>query len=193
MDAHVRPLTLVLVALSLSAAGCASRAAQQGPTTDPMASVTAQQLYDTGLAAARSGDLVRAEQYLVASMQRGMPEARALRQLINVCVQASRFRAAVSYARPYLERHPHDWALRYLVGTILEGLDEHQAARREIEAVLADNARHAEAHYLLANMLRERFNDPVGADVHYRQYLELAPDGAHAEEARAGMLRQVAQ
>ncbi len=193
MDLYVRTLSMIALALWLGAAGCASRAAQQGPTTDPMASVTAQQLYDTGLAAARAGDLVRAEQYLVASMQRGMPEGRALRQLINVCVQASRFRAAVAYARPYLERHPHDWALRYLVGTILEGLDEHQAARREIEAVLADNARHAEAHYLLANMLRERFNDPVGADVHYRQYLELAPEGAHAEEARAGMLRQVAQ
>lgn len=193
MDLHARTLSLVFVALFAGASGCAARAAQQGATTDPMANVTAQQLYDTGLAAAQAGDLVRAEQYLVASMQRGMPEARGLRQLVSVCVQASRFRAAVAYARPYLERHPHDWALRYLIGTILEGLDEHQAARRELETVLADNVRHAEAHYLLATLLRERFNDPVSADVHYRQYLELAPEGTHAEEARAGMLRQVAQ
>jgi Tfp pilus assembly protein PilF len=193
MDLTARTLALALVALAPCGVGCAARAAQQGPTTDPMASVTAQQLYDTGLAAARAGDLVRAEQYLVASMQRGMPEPRVLRQLVSVCVQASRFRAAVAYARPYLERHPHDWALRYLLGTILEGLDEHQSARREIEAVIADNARHAEAHFLLATLLRERFNDPVSADVHFRQYIEIAPDGSHAEEARAGMLRQVGQ
>ena len=59
------------------------------------------------------------------------------------------------------------------------------------KAVIADNARHAEAHYLLATLLRERFNDPVSADVHYRQYLEIEPQGTHAEEARQGMLRQV--
>ncbi|MFO0649849.1 MAG: tetratricopeptide repeat protein [Polyangiales bacterium] len=191
MDLHARTLAFALVALASYGSGCAAHAQASGPTTDPMANVTGQQLYDTGLAAARAGDLVRAEQYLVASMQRGMPERTALRQLVSVCVQASRFRAAVSYARPYLERHPHDWALRYLLGTILEGLDEHQAARRELEAVIADNARHAEAHYLLAMLLRERFNDPVSADVHYRQYLEIEPQGTHAEEARQGMLRQV--
>ncbi len=191
MDLHARTLAFALVALASCGPGCAAHTPQQGATTDPMANVTGQQLYDTGLSAARAGDLVRAEQYLVASMQRGMPEQRALRQLVSVCVQASRFRAAVSYARPYLERHPHDWALRYLMGTILEGLDEHQAARRELESVIADNARHAEAHYLLATLLRERFNDPVSADVHYRQYLEIEPQGTHAEEARQGMLRQV--
>jgi tetratricopeptide (TPR) repeat protein len=162
-------------------------------TNDPMANVTAQQLYTTGLALAREGDLVRSEQYLVASMQRGMSEPVALRQLMSVCVQASRFRAAIGYAQPYIERHPHDWALRYLMATILEGLDEHQAARRHVEAVIADNARHADAHFTLATMLLERYNDPVGADAHYRQYLEISPQGIHAEEARARMLRQVSE
>ena len=95
------------------------------------------------------------------------------------------------YATPYLDTHPRDWRLRYLIGTILAGLDENQAARREIERVLADNDRHAEAHYLLATLLRERFNDPTGADAHYRRYVEIEPAGAHVEEARAGMLRQV--
>ncbi len=194
MEPLARPLAIVSLAAALTGA-CASRgAASQPVTTDPMAGVTARQLYDTGMTAARSGDLVRAEQYLVASMQRGgIPEAVVLRQLVSVCVQASRFRAAVAYAQPYLERHPHDWALRYLVGTILDGLDEHQAARRELEAVIADNARHADAHFLLATLLRERFNAPASADAHYRLYLEISPQGAHADEARAGMLRQVAQ
>ncbi len=184
--------SLAAIVLWLCAAGCAARTpAPQAPTNDPMASVSGRQLYEQGIEMARSGDLVRAEQYLVASMQRGHPEPIVLRQLMNVCVQASRFRAAVAYARPYLERHPHEWALRYLVGTILAGLDENAAARREMEAVIADNATHADAHFMLATLLRERFNDPVGADVHYRRYVEIAPEGPHAEEARAGMLRQV--
>ncbi len=194
--AVTRPVPSLCVSLSLAAlvalGACASRqGVPEAPTTDPMANVTPQQLYTAGMQLARAGDLVRAEQYLVASMQRGAPEARVMPQLVSVCVQASRFRAAVGYANPYLEAHPHDWRLRYLVGTILAGLDEYQSARRHIERVLVENDTHAEAHYLLATMLRERFNDPTGADVHYRRYVEIEPTGAHVEEARAGMLRQV--
>ena len=196
--AVTRPALPLLAPLSLAAlvvlGACASRqAAPTGLTTDPMASVTPQQLYAAGMQLARAGDLVRAEQYLVASMQRGAPEGRVMPQLVSVCVQASRFRAAVGYAGPYLDAHPHDWRLRYLVGTILAGLEEHQAARRHIERVLVENESYAEAHYLLATLLRERFNDPTGADAHYRRYVEIEPAGAHAEEARAGMLRQVQQ
>ncbi len=190
------PVPPLLATASLAAlvalGGCASRqGAPTAPTTDPMAGVSGQQLFDAGMQLARAGDLVRAEQYLVASMQRGAPDGQVMPQLVSVCVQASRYRAAVSYAAPYLDAHPRDWRLRYLVGTILAGLDESQAARREIERVLADNDRHAEAHYLLATLLRERFNDPTGADAHYRRYVEIEPAGAHVEEARAGMLRQV--
>lgn len=190
------PVPPLLATASLAAlvalGGCASRqAAPAGLTNDPMAGVSGQQLFDAGMQLARSGDLVRAEQYLVASMQRGAPDGQVMPQLVSVCVQASRYRAAVSYATPYLDAHPRDWRLRYLVGTILAGLDEHQAARQQIERVLTDNDRHAEAHYLLATLLRERFNDPTGADAHYRRYVEIEPAGAHVEEARAGMLRQV--
>lgn len=185
---------MLTVGIALCAA-CASSRAQTntGPTTDPMANITAQQLYDAGIQLARGGDLVRAEQYLVASMQRGMAEARVLPQLMNVCVQASRFRAAVAYAQPYLDRHPHDWRLRYLVGTIFAGLDEFHTAKRYLETVLEEHETHAEAHYTLATLLREHFNDPVGADSHFRRYLEIEPSGAHVEEARAGLLRQVPQ
>jgi tetratricopeptide (TPR) repeat protein len=158
-----------------------------------MANVSSQQLFDTGVTLVRAGDLVRAEQYLVASIQRGMPETQVLPVLMSTCVQASRYRAAVSHATPYLERHPHDWRLRYLLGTILSAIDEHQAARRQFEAVIHDNTRHAGAHFDLAMLLRSRFNDPVSADTHFRQYLALEPEGPHADEARQGLLRQVAQ
>jgi tetratricopeptide (TPR) repeat protein len=156
-----------------------------------MNDVQGRQLFDQGIALARSGDLVRAEQYLAASTTRGMAEERVLPLLLEVCVAASRFRAAVAYAEPYLQRHPQAWRLRFLVATIRVGLNDSLAARRDLEEVLRAKEDHAEAHFVLASMLREHFNDPVGADPHYRRYLAIEPSGAHADEARAGLLQQV--
>ena len=52
-----------------------------------------------------------------------------------MCVIAQRYRAAVEYARPFLERHAHAWPLRYLIASIYVGLNETQAARRELSLV----------------------------------------------------------
>lgn len=157
-----------------------------------MAQVHARQLYDQGVALARGSDLIRSEQYLAEAINRGMPQRQVLPILLRVCVAASRFRAAVNYARPYLDAHPNDWALRFLLATIEAGLGEHQAARRDLESVIEQRESHAEAHFTLATLLRENFNDPVGADRHYRRYLEVEPNGSHSEEARGGLLRAVA-
>jgi hypothetical protein len=46
------------------------------------------------------------------------------------------------------------------------------------------------AHYALAVLSRDE-NDPVGADKHFREYLRLAPNGPHAEEAQASLLESV--
>ncbi len=185
----------VLVLGALAAGGCATRSAQRplrmAPDEDPLANVPAHRLFLEGLGLAREGDFVRAEQYLVASIHRGADEGRVMPYLLQVCVSGSRFRAAVEYATPYLQRHPDDWQLRYLVGTILAGLGESRSARREFEGVLASHADDADAHYMLATLLRDSFNDPIGADGHFRRYLALAPEGPHVEEARQGLLRNV--
>lgn len=156
-----------------------------------VASVPWQALYDRGVQLANEGDLTRAEQYLAAAIQRGAPVERVLPRLLRVCVTAQRYRAAIEYARPYLERHPEAWALRYLIATIHIGLSEPHAARRHLELVLQYNPRHAEAHFTLAMLLRDDLGDPAAADEHFRRYLELEPDGQHAQEARAGLLTQV--
>ena len=196
------PLKVPLSRFALSALLCAAlvpacatsrNGARTEPSGDPVAGVPAQELFDAGVILARAGDHIRAEQYLVAAMHRGIPEARALPLILEVCVRSSRLRAAVSYASPYLENHPEDWRLRYLVGTILAGLGENAAARHHLEAVLAANDANANVHYAMATLLRDSYNDPRAADGHFRRYLELEPAGPHAEEARAGLLRQVPQ
>lgn len=186
---------LVAVLLVVSLAACAARrgAGPQGeaPQGDPVADVPGRRLYDQGVVLARMGDLTRAEQYLAVSIERGMAERQVLPQLLAVCVAASRFRAAVEYASPYLQRHPGDWHLRYLLAAIHAGLGETREARRHLETVLSQREAHAHAHYLLGSLLRDHANDPVAADAHFRRYLELEPEGNHAEEARAALLRTI--
>jgi Tfp pilus assembly protein PilF len=182
---------VLLLGLWLTACAGSRDSLRPPPDHDPMNDVQGRQLFDQGIALARSGDLVRAEQYLASSITRGMAEERVLPLLLEVCVAASRFRAAVSYAEPYLQRHPQAWRLRFLVATIRVGLNDSMAARRDLEEVLRAREDHAEAHFVLASMLREHFNDPAGADPHFRRYLAIEPTGAHADEARSGLLQQV--
>ena len=40
-------------------------------------------------------------------------------------------------------------------------------------------------------LLRDEFHDRAGADKHFREYLRVAPDGAHAEEAKGSLLKDV--
>jgi tetratricopeptide (TPR) repeat protein len=182
----------MLLALTLGLAGaCASTQAGEMPPGDPLSRVEGRQLYRQALGYSQTGDLVRAEQYFVASLERGMDERTVMPALIRTCVAASRFRAAVGYAGHYLERHPDDVPLRFLSGTIQAGLGDNHAARRTFEEVLRRSERHAGAHYNLAALLRDGYNDPRGADEHFRRYLEIEPSGEHAEEARAGLLRTV--
>lgn len=181
---------LVFASLTVACAGSRDQL-RPPPDHDPMQNVQARQLYDQGVALSGSGDLVRAEQYFLSAMQRGMPDQQVLPRLMGVCVAAQRFRAAVAYAEPYLERHPSDWRLRFLVGTIRAGLGETQVARRDMEQVLElTHDQHADAHYMLATMLRDSYGDAASADAHFRRYLALAPTGEHAEESRAGLLRE---
>lgn len=181
--------SLVLASLVAACAGSRDQL-RPPPDHDPMQNIQAQQLFEQGVSLSRSGDLVRAEQYFLSAMQRGMPDRQVLPQLMGVCVAAQRFRAAIAYADPYLERHPSDWRLRFLVGTIRAGLGETQAARRDMELVLElTHDEHANAHYMLATMLRDSYGDAASADAHFRRYLALEPSGEHAEESRAGLLR----
>jgi tetratricopeptide (TPR) repeat protein len=52
------------------------------------------------------------------------------------------------------------------------------------EAALDDSPRCAEVHYKLALLYDDKLNDPVSALHHFRRYLALSPDGAHAADVK---------
>lgn len=155
--------------------------------------LTWERLAERGYEFAQVGDLTRAEQYLYAALQRGGPPERILPRLLRVCIQAQRFRAAVQYAQPWLERHRDAWTLRYLVATVHVALNEPRLALEDLRAVVQVNPQHAESHFLMGVLLRDDVRDLGAADEEFRRYLALAPQGEHAEEARAGLLRRVIQ
>jgi tetratricopeptide (TPR) repeat protein len=180
---------LVVIALALVAAPACSRTPRPAgpPPGDPLASVRASDLYRRGVALARAGDFVRAEQYLTTAIARGYPEARALPALLRVCVASSRLRAALGHAEPYRQRNPDAWSLRYLVASIYLGVGESDRARESLERVIADAPRQADPHYLLGIVLRDELGDRAEAARHFASYLALAPRGAHAAEVRAAV------
>jgi tetratricopeptide (TPR) repeat protein len=57
------------------------------------------------------------------------------------------------------------------------------------EAALDDSPRCAEVHYRLALLYDDKLNDPINALHHFRRYLALTPDGAHANDVKNSMKR----
>lgn len=162
---------------------------EEPPPGDPVQEVPAEDLFIQGVVLAQRGDLVRAEQYLASALDRGHPENRVMPVLLRVLVAASRLRVALDYAVPYLERNPDDWALRYLVASIHLGMGNAALARRELERVVETAPDQADPHYLLGIVLRDEMGDPTAAEAHFRRYLELAPEGGHADEVRDALRR----
>lgn len=158
------------------------------PMPDPIADVEGQELYDAGLRLARTGDLLRAEQYVKAAIERGYPEERALPSLLKICVAASRLNAALQYAEPHLRDHPENFRLRTLVASIHLGLGNVDDAQAHLSEVLERVPADAPANYLMGMLHREERDDPVASEPYLQRYLELEPNGPHAAEVR-NMLR----
>ncbi len=181
-------LPLALLALSVAACGAASpRPDDASALGDPLDSISPEELYRRGELLAQGGDYIRAEQYIAAAIQRGFPEDRAMPALLSACVEGSRLVSALQYAEPYLARHPSQWPLRMLVASIHMGLENDDRARDELLQVVRDAPTEAQPHYFLGVLYRDRLEDEAQAAEHFRQYLALAPDGDHREEAQAGL------
>ncbi|MBX3273121.1 MAG: hypothetical protein KF729_22850 [Sandaracinaceae bacterium] len=179
-----------LLALALGACGGATSSEAADGSLDPLDSISAEELYRRGRLLSGGGDYIRAEQYLAAAIARGFPEEQAMPALLAACVEGSRLVSALQYAEPYLLRHPEQWTLRMLVASIHMGLEQHARARDELLEVLRTAPEEPpQAHYFLAVLYRDRLEDEDLAREHFGRYLALAPDGEHAEEARAGVPR----
>ena len=154
-------------------------------STDPLMNVKAEDLFRDGERMAQAGDALRAEQYLNAAMQRGYPAQRAMPLLLRVCIASSRLGVALQYAAPYLQLHPEDYRLRYLVAAVQLGLGRASEARMELTRVVRDAPDFAEAHYLLGVVLRDHLNDPEAAEQAFTTHQQLKPDGVHGAEVAA--------
>jgi tetratricopeptide (TPR) repeat protein len=178
----------LLALLLLGACGASNPGAAGSDSPDPLDGTTAEELYERGVELGNAGDYVRAEQYIVAAMDRGYSEDDAMPALMRFCLAASRLMAALGYAEGYLQRHPRAWALRMLVASIRMGLDQADQAREELERVLDDAPEEPpEAHYFLGVLFRDELADMETSRAHFRRYLALAPQGSHREEALAAL------
>lgn len=189
MKAH---LALLLVAL-VCGAGCASHpgARVRGDVKVFEREQSVERLVQRGSAFADVGDTTRAQQYLEAALESGAKEADVVPMLVSVCVRDGRYRLAVEYARRYLSREPGDGRMHFVLGTLYAGLGETNDAEREFELAIVAQRDNPELQYSLAVLMRDQKDDLLAADLHFREYLRLAPAGDHAEEARAAMLQSV--
>lgn len=135
------------------------------------------------------GDHTRAEQYLQLALQSGASEERVLPLLVRACVADQRYRDAIAHLEQHLRRRPQNARARFLLASLHAAVGQLDAARRELERVLAALPAHADAHYALAVMLRDEVGNHSAADHHFREYLRLAPAGSHADEARGSLLQ----
>ncbi|MBK7582474.1 MAG: tetratricopeptide repeat protein [Myxococcales bacterium] len=182
---------LISMAAATSACGASRGDKVREAERTVRAEQTADKLLHRGKLFARVGDFTRASQYLNAALDAGAKREEVLPTLMRVYVVSGRFRTAIQLGEEELAQRPENHALRFLVGTMFSAIGREDLAREYFERVLLAQPKHAEAHYALAVLLRDGENDLVGADRHFREYLRLEPTGAHAEEARGSLLKDV--
>jgi tetratricopeptide (TPR) repeat protein len=191
---HGRNLATLIVTLAgLSLLGC-----ERSPGAKAEAEYAAlreehraDKLLERGRAFAMVGDLTRAEEYLASAIDEGADRHVVLPMLIDVCVRGGRYRSAIQYAEAQLRKQPRDQGTRLILGTLHYAIGDTHEARAELEELLEQRPNEARAHYVLAIMARDNDNDVVSADRHFREYLRIQPNGTHAEEARASLLKRV--
>jgi tetratricopeptide (TPR) repeat protein len=137
------------------------------------------------------GDWARAAQYFELAIACGAPETQIFPKLLGSLIRDKQYRGATIAAENHLRFHPTDTAARLVLASLYGSLGEGASARKEYEAILKREPDNADAHYSLAVILRGDQKDPLGADQHFREYLRVAPQGAHAEQARGLLLETV--
>lgn len=176
----------------LSIAGCGrgpvaptggGRAAE--PEKDPAL------LLEQGRAYAEMGDALRAQQYFAASLKAGADEDVVFPLLLRACVAQKNYRLAAEYAETALARHPRNARLRFLAGALHAAIGDVARARERLEQAAKELPDDPEVQFAVAVSFRDDAADIVAADKYFRRYLAIAPDGAHAEEARSSLMASV--
>ena len=100
-----------------------------------------------GRAFASVGDETRAEQYFSAAIDAGGNAAEILPELLRVCIASKRYRVAIEYASPWLERNPRDVKLRFVIASLRASVEatvtsiiSAAEAARSLPSTMARNA-----------------------------------------------------
>lgn len=180
---------------SMAMLGCVHAETQADKLRDDLATMKAEHSVDRlvarGRAFASVGDLTRAEQYLAAALEVGGDPAAILPELLRVCIAANRFRVAITYAEPWLGRHPEDTKLRFVVAALRSTVGDWAGARDDLEQLVTEAPSDANVRFAYAKLLHDQLGDRSAADVQFRAYLALDPGGPHVDEARADLLQVV--
>ena len=139
-----------------------------------MQTVTPDELFARGQRARAAGDTTRAEQYILAAVDRGYPSRAGTVALLEICIESDRYDTALHHGRRFLLERPDDWQLRYVVATLHVAVGEHSRARAQLERVIEDQPSWPDAHFLLATVAAERLDRPRLARVSFQRYLALA-------------------
>lgn len=175
-------------------AGCASRTTSAQVKEDlatMKAERSADKLAARGRAFASVGDFTRAEQYLSAAIDAGGDAGTLLPELLRVCIASKRYRVAIQYATPWLDRHPEDTKLRFVIAALRASIGDAEGADHDFAQILRDDPNDATVHFAYAVLLRDQLRDVLRADQEFRAYLRLDPHGVHVDEARASLLNSV--
>ncbi|APS00532.1 tetratricopeptide repeat protein [Pajaroellobacter abortibovis] len=156
-----------------------------------LAEETFEKLKERGQAFAAVGDLTRAEQYFAAALEKTDDYQQILPLLLRVCIEGKRYRVALDYAEPMLQRNPMNHSLRFVIGSLYNLTGDYKTAQFHFEKVVLADPNNPNPHYVLAVLFRDNLKKPLAADMHFREYLRLDPNGLHSEEARASLLKEI--
>jgi Tfp pilus assembly protein PilF len=188
MRRTVLRISSVLVPLSLMA--CSAPAQKPAETARAQLKDT-KLLVERGRAYGEMGDYTRAEQYLGAALSAGAKPEVVLPPLLNACVEAGHLRLASEYAERQLAREPNNTRLRFLTGALHAQLGNRATARKHLEQAAAELPTDPNVQFSVATFFRDDLHDVVEADAYFRGYLNIAPNGEHANEARASLMERV--
>lgn len=175
--------------LGLVLVGCATQPPPRPPRVAGDDALPGAELAAAGLKLAARGDDFSAEQYLVAAVSAGYPEAPLTRIMVKSCIAGGRLERALSHAQSYVERHPEDWIFHHVLASIHFAKGDGPLAQQALELVLSEHPDHAESHYLMGLILRDQLGALQRARDEFEQYLALSPSGAHHQETRAWLRR----
>jgi tetratricopeptide (TPR) repeat protein len=187
------PILALLLMVGFALLGCAG-----APTPPPKgakdasdAGLTPTQLLEVGANFAQTGDLVRAEQYLVAALEAGAPTRQALPILLRICVESRRYRVALEHAEGALGSDPGNSRLRFLTGSLYAATGDVPRAREHLTRAARELPRDPKVQFSLGVFSRDVEQSPAEADAYFRAYLRLEPEGAHAAEAKNALLTRL--